>query len=232
MARPRKTPRTLTHLPAPTPLTESEVLNNHAESPGYQVFMSHAEEYLRLDIRLDRRALTELTKPVAIATSQDWLGMIVLFSMLFGRDHVVPAVEEKTLIQHISFTRNGAERVIGFLQSAPSVEERSNAAQKSGSDPVGKPSKAAALRGRARPALENHPELREALGDSSGPTDVPLAVHRAGDSSAGPAESPGSAGADLEHSEGPARGSEPADSAERERRRQRFRELARQNNLI
>jgi hypothetical protein len=159
------------------------------------VFLSQAEEYLRIDIRMDLQALTELTKPILLATPEEWLGMVVLFGMLYGPTPVVVSSEEQAILNRIRFTRVGAERVTKFFRNARSVDERGEPAT-------------------ALPSVTTAADAATRVTTDHAAAQLPTPVVDANLQEAARAE----AAAD--------------DAAERERRRQLFRERARQNNLI
>lgn len=209
MARPRKTPRTFASLPEPAPLTPGEVLDSQGQAPGCQVFLSQAEEYLRIDIRLDRQALSELTRPVLLATPDEWLGMVVLFGMLYGPKPMVVGSEEQALLNRILFTRTGAKRVTKFLQNTLSADERGESAT--------------ALPGAttaADPTTRVKTDHATVIGNAAAQLPTPVVGANSQEAVAEPDAQPARAKAVSD------------EAAERERRRQLFRERARQNNLI
>jgi hypothetical protein len=167
------------------------------------VFLSRAEEYLRIDIRMDLQALTELTKPILLATPEEWLGMVVLFGMLYGPTPVVVSSEEQAILNRIRFTRVGAERVTDFFQNTRSVDERGEPAT-------------------ALPSVTTAADAATRVTTDHAAAQLPTPVV-----DANLQEAVAEPDAQLARAEAAA-----DDAAERERRRQLFRERARQNNLI
>lgn len=83
MARPRNTPFSVNDLPDPVPLTALETPAVSSRGPGFEIYSSEAEHYVRLDLRLDRHKLSETAFSLSMIPASQWPVIFALVGRMY-----------------------------------------------------------------------------------------------------------------------------------------------------
>lgn len=105
MARPRKTARQVVNLAAPVPIADEEILLSGECAANGQAFVSAAEEYLRIDLRLDRKEFAHLEDVLCSVSPAKWMGLLTLCGLLYRSGPDILTDQEKVVLRNLQYTQ-------------------------------------------------------------------------------------------------------------------------------